>query len=66
MSLTRQLHGSRICNGRVQNMHKKKRIESNAKGGNKAIVFGMLERGGRVKAHVIADRKRVYYYPYFQ
>jgi transposase-like protein len=44
--------------GRIQNMHKKKRIESNAKGGNKAIVFGMLERGGRVKAHVIADRKR--------
>jgi transposase-like protein len=44
--------------GRVQNMHKKNRIESNAKGGNKAIVFGMLERGGRVKAHVIADRKR--------
>lgn len=44
--------------GKVQNMHKKKRIESNAKGGNKAIVFGMLERGGRVKAHVIADRKR--------
>jgi transposase-like protein len=44
--------------GKVLNMHKKKRIESNAKGGNKAIVFGMLERGGRVKAHVIADRKR--------
>src|SRR5277367_4804543 len=32
--------------GKVQNMHKNKRIESNAKGGNKAIVFGMLERGG--------------------
>jgi ribonuclease PH len=44
--------------GRVQNMHKHKRVESNAKGGNKTVVFGMLERGGRVKAHVIADRKR--------
>jgi transposase-like protein len=44
--------------GKVLNMHKKKRIEVNAKDGNKAIVFGMLERGGRVKAHVIADRKR--------
>jgi transposase-like protein len=44
--------------GRVQNMHKRKRIEATAKGGNKTIVFGMLERGGRVKAHVIADRKR--------
>jgi transposase-like protein len=44
--------------GRVINMHKRKRAESNAKGGNKAVVFGMLERGGRVKARVIADRKR--------
>jgi len=44
--------------GKVINMHKHKRVESNAKGGNKAVVFGMLERGGRVKARVIADRKR--------
>jgi transposase-like protein len=44
--------------GRVKNMHKGKRIKANAKGGNKTIVLGMLERDGRVKAHVIADRKR--------
>jgi len=44
--------------GKVINMHKHKRVESNAKGGNKAVVFGMLERGGRVKARVIANRKR--------
>jgi len=44
--------------GHIKNMHKRKRIEATAKGGNKTIVFGMLERGGRVKAHVIADRKR--------
>jgi hypothetical protein len=39
-------------------MHKGERVKSNAKGGNKTVVFGMLERGGKVKAHVIADRKR--------
>ena len=44
--------------GKVINMHKHKRVEANAKGGNKTIVFGMLERGGNVKAHVIANRKR--------
>jgi transposase-like protein len=44
--------------GNVQKMHKRKRIEVNARGGNKTIVFGMLERGGRVKARVIADRKK--------
>ena len=44
--------------GNVKNMHKRKRIEANAKGGNKAIVFGMLERGGRVKTHVIAGRTK--------
>jgi ISXO2-like transposase domain/Transposase zinc-ribbon domain len=44
--------------GKVLNMHKHKRIECNAKGGNKAIVMGMLERGGRVKAKVIANRKK--------
>ena len=44
--------------GNVQKMHKSQRVKANAKGGNKTIVFGMLERGGNVKAHVIADRKR--------
>jgi hypothetical protein len=42
--------------GNVKNMHKRARVKANAKGGNKAIVLGMLERGGRVKARVIADR----------
>ena len=44
--------------GKVQNMHRSKRIKSNAKGGNKAVVLGMLERGGRVKAKVIASRHK--------
>ena len=42
----------------TRKMHKKRRIEHNAAGGSKAVVFGMLERGGRVKARVVADRKR--------
>ena len=49
--------------GRVQNMHKKKRIKVNAKGGNKAVVLGMLERGGRVKAKVIASRHKPHLSP---
>jgi len=44
--------------GKVINMHKHKRVECNAKGGNKAVVLGMLERGGRVKAKVIASRHK--------
>lgn len=44
--------------GRVQNMHKHKRIQSVAKGGNKTVVFGMLERGGRVKAMTLPGRKK--------
>jgi hypothetical protein len=45
--------------GRVRNMHKSRRVKSlNYSAGNgKAIVMGMLERGGRVRARVIADRK---------
>jgi transposase-like protein len=39
-------------------MHKSRREKNTANGTGKAIVMGMLERGGRVKAHVIADRKR--------
>jgi transposase-like protein len=39
-------------------MHKTRREKNAANGTGKAIVMGMLERGGRVKAHVIADRKR--------
>lgn len=46
--------------GKVKNMHKSKRDPKMAyqSGKNKAIVMGMLERGGRVKAEVIQERKR--------
>ena len=46
--------------GKVKNMHKSKRVKgmSYAAGKGKAIVMGMLERGGRVRAGVIADRKK--------
>jgi ISXO2-like transposase domain/Transposase zinc-ribbon domain len=46
--------------GKVKNMHKSKRSKTGSyqAGGNKAIVLGMLERGGRVKAQVVADRKK--------
>jgi transposase-like protein len=45
--------------GKVKNMHKSRRVKGmNYSAGNgKAIVMGMLERGGRVRARVIADRK---------
>jgi transposase-like protein len=49
--------------GNVKNMHKSKRIRVNAKGGNKAVVLGMLERGGRVKAKVIASRHKPHLSP---
>ena len=46
--------------GKIKNMHKAKRVAGMAYqgSGNKAIVFGMLERGGRVKAKVISTRKK--------
>jgi transposase-like protein len=45
--------------GKVKNMHKSRRVKGlNYQSGNgKTIVMGMLERGGRVRAQVIADRK---------
>jgi transposase-like protein len=45
--------------GKVKNMHKSKKVKglSYAAGNGKAIVMGMLERGGRVRAGVIANRK---------
>jgi transposase-like protein len=46
-----------------QKMHKNKRVEANAKGYQKAIVLGMLERGGRVKAQVIATRQKKHLSP---
>jgi transposase-like protein len=44
---------------KVKNIHKSKRIKglSYAAGGGKTIVMGMLERGGKVRAGVITDRK---------
>jgi transposase-like protein len=46
--------------GKLKNMHKKKidRKHAHNGGSGKAIVLGMLERGGKVKAHTIADRKK--------
>jgi transposase-like protein len=46
--------------GKVKNMHKSKLVKGQAYQGqgNKAVVMGMLERGGRVKAKVVADRKK--------
>lgn len=46
--------------GKARNMHiatKKRRITGTG-GKDKTIVFGMIERGGNVKAQVVASRKR--------
>jgi transposase-like protein len=45
--------------GKVKNMHKSRRVKGlNYSAGNgKTIVMGMLERGGKVRAGVIPDRK---------
>jgi transposase-like protein len=46
--------------GKARFMHKDRRIKTKVREGNwgKAIVMGMLERNGKVKATVIADRKK--------
>ncbi|HEV2709816.1 MAG TPA: IS1595 family transposase [Edaphobacter sp.] len=46
--------------GKVKNIHKGKRKPSASYqgGGNKAIVLGMLERGGKVRANTVADRRK--------
>lgn len=46
--------------GKVKNIHKSKRKQgaSYQGGGNKAIVLGMLERGGKVRAGTIQDRTK--------
>jgi hypothetical protein len=45
--------------GKIRNMHKSKRKAIPYQGGKgKAIVLGMLERGGKVRAGVIEDRQR--------
>ena len=45
--------------GKVKNMHNSKRVKglNYHAGTGKAIVMGMLERGGKVRAGVIPDRK---------
>jgi transposase-like protein len=46
--------------GKVKNMHKSKRPKTvGMQGGvGKAIVLGMLQRGGKVRAHVMVDRTK--------
>jgi transposase-like protein len=49
--------------GKARNMHKSKRLRLGGsrglQGGNaKAVVMGMLQRGGKVKAQVIPERKQ--------
>ncbi len=48
--------------GKARNMHKDRKAKAQMRGGrntgNKVTVLGMLERGGRVRAKVIADRQR--------
>jgi transposase-like protein len=46
--------------GKARNMHlsERKRRITGTGGKDKAMVFGMLERGGRVRAKVMEDRKR--------
>ena len=45
--------------GKARNMHKEKRAKAitGTGGKGKAIVFGILERGGKVRTQVIDDRK---------
>src|SRR5271154_5542246 len=44
--------------GKVKNMHRNKRPKGTVFGtANKTIVMGMLERGGKVRAGVVDDRK---------
>jgi len=46
--------------GKARNMHKSKRVQriTGTGGHDKTIVMGILQRGGKVKAMVIPDRKR--------
>jgi transposase-like protein len=46
--------------GKVRNMHKSRRPKDASQGGKgKAVVLGMLERGGKVRAKVIKDRTKI-------
>jgi len=47
----------------TRKMHKTRRAKYAATGGSKAVVMGMLERGGRVKAQVIPSRHKAHMNP---
>lgn len=50
--------------GKVKNMHKSKRPKNGSQGGKgKAIVLGMLERGGHVRAGVVESRHKRFLQP---
>lgn len=45
--------------GKARNMHRSRARKMNLRGqGNKAVVVGMLERGGEVRAHVVPERDK--------
>lgn len=43
--------------GKEKNKHASKRKAGSQGGANKAVVFGMLERGGDLRAHKVTDRR---------
>jgi transposase-like protein len=43
--------------GKEKNKHADKKIPGSQGGANKAIVFGMLERGGELRAHKVEDAR---------
>lgn len=47
--------------GKAKNMHRSRRLKAHVYqgGSGKAIVLGMLERGGKVKAKVVKDRTKI-------
>ena len=50
--------------GKARNMHRSRARKMNLRGqANKAIVFGMMERGGEVRAHVIEERNKSVLHP---
>src|ERR1700693_4757888 len=53
--------GETFIGGKARNMHKSRRIKMKVRENNwaKTVVFGMLERGGKVHAKVSADRNKV-------
>ena len=49
-----------LIGGKMRNMHKDRKLRAQQQGrneGGKTIVLGMLERRGKVRAGVVADRK---------